>query len=638
TRALNRTISDPCFEARYLDKYRDGRVRALNNIYEAGMTNCYLEQLESLEVKANLVTPILNEGKLFGLLVAHQCSQPREWQEYEIRWVTQIATQVGFALDNAKVLVESTTQQAKAAKERQWTNYFTDVVQYIRQSLKQDDILGISVEEVRRVLECDRVVVYSLNQDNYGVVVAESVAPGYTRALNRTISDPCFEARYLDKYRDGRVRALNNIYEAGMTNCYIEQLESLEVKANLVTPILNEGKLFGLLVAHQCSQPRDWQEYEIRWVAQIATQVGFALDNAKRLRRLNNQGVSTQLLNSFTLSIRERLNEPELLKTSVEQACNIMKLDRAIVFQFDADWNGTVVAESVVRGYPRALRFQIKDPCFARDYAEKYRQGRVNAIANIERANLTDCYRKQLESLAVKASLVAPILQDEVLFGLFIGHQCSQPRSWKQSEIELFAQLALQLGLALERGKLREELSQTQQIQRNEANQQQPELQSHQQQGWELVPRNQAALSNIKGKISHQSTARSSLINEAKEEMSHKAEGKATDNRELQEQPTDGETIGQAKNTQLKNDINAAQKAISEAVEKVEGLNQSQQNLSQMVSLLKDMKKKMDISEVRHIIPAQSPMEEITVEANEVTLRPRNPPNSKVNEITEQSE
>ncbi|MDJ0747370.1 MAG: GAF domain-containing protein, partial [Xenococcaceae cyanobacterium MO_167.B27] len=422
------------------------------------------------------------------------------------------------------------------------------------------------------------------------------------------------------------------------TNCYIEQLESLEVKANLVTPILNEGKLFGLLVAHQCSQPRDWQEYEIRWVAQIATQVGFALDNAKRLRRLNNQGVSTQLLNSFTLSIRERLNEPELLKTSVEQACNIMKLDRAIVFQFDADWNGTVVAESVVRGYPRALRSQIKDPCFARDYAEKYRQGRVNAIANIERANLTECYRKQLESLAVKASLVAPILQDEVLFGLFIGHQCSQPRSWKQSEIELFAQLALQLGLALERGKLREELSQTQQIQRNEANQQQPELQSHQQQGWELVPRNQAALSNLKGKISHQSTARSSLINEAQEEMSHKAEGKATDNREPQEHPTDGETIGQAKNTQLKNDINAAQKAISEAVEKVEGLNQSQQNLSQMVSLLKDMKKKMDISEVRHIIPAQSPMEEITVEANEVTLRPRNPPNSKVNEITEQSE
>ncbi len=60
-----------------------------------------------------------------------------------------------------------------------------------------------------------------------------------------------------------------------MTKCYIEQLEKLEVKANLVTPIINEGELFGLLVAHQCSDFRAWQEPEVRWVAQIATQVGF---------------------------------------------------------------------------------------------------------------------------------------------------------------------------------------------------------------------------------------------------------------------------------------------------------------------------------------------------------------------------
>jgi methyl-accepting chemotaxis protein PixJ len=165
------------------------------------------------------------------------------------------------------------------------------------------------------VLECDRVVVYSLNEDQYGVVIAESVAPGYSRALNKTISDPCFEARYLDKYRDGRVRAINNLQEAELSKCYLEQLESLEVKANLVTPILNEGKLFGLLVAHQCSQPRNWQEHEIRWVTQIATQVGFALDNAKVLRRLKNEGVPIQFLKSFTLGIGERLNEAELLKT-----------------------------------------------------------------------------------------------------------------------------------------------------------------------------------------------------------------------------------------------------------------------------------------------------------------------------------
>ena len=288
------TIKDPCFEARYMKEYENGRVRALDNIYEAGITACYLEQLEKLEVKANLVTPIINEGKLFGILVSHQCANPRSWQQHEIRWVTQIATQVGFALDNAKLLSESSQLKQQADIETQWTEFFTSAVRNIRQSLQQEDILNISVKEVRRILECDRVVIYGLNQDNLGVVIAESIAPGWTRALGITIKDPCFEAKYIEQYQNGRVKALDNVYQAGITACYLEQLEKLEVKANLVTPIINEDKIFGLLVAHQCSSIRTWQQHEIRWVTQIATQVGFALDNAKLLRQLENNNLPPQ--------------------------------------------------------------------------------------------------------------------------------------------------------------------------------------------------------------------------------------------------------------------------------------------------------------------------------------------------------
>ncbi len=520
TKALNQVISDPCFEARYLEKYRGGRVRALNNIHEAGIPKCYLEQLESLDVKANLVTPILNEGKIFGLLVAHQCGMPRNWQESEIRWLTQIATQVGFALDNAKVLALANEKEALAKIEREWTNYFTDAVQYIRQSLKQEDILDISVEEVRRVLRCDRVLVYSLNQDNYGTVIAESLTAGYTRALNQVISDPCFEARYLEKYRDGRVRALNNIYEAGIPSCYLEQLESLDVKANLVTPILNEGKIFGLLVAHQCGMPRNWQEYEIRWVTQISTQVGFALDNAKVLRELRDQNTSSQLLNSFTFNLHNCLNLSELLKNTVEQVGKALKLDRTVVYQFDLDWNGIIVAESVAPGYPRALNSQIKDPCFVGEYGEKYRQGYTNAIADIHQANLSECYLEKLDYLAVKAAIIAPVLRNNKLFGLLIGHQCSEPRSWKPSEVELLAQLAFQLGLALEQVQLKEELSHQQNIRENEINQNQPKQAdfpkkiSELQKISKLLLENQTTLQKLKAKINDQSANTNDLINQ----------------------------------------------------------------------------------------------------------------------------
>ena len=297
TRAINKTIDDPCFEPTYRQKYLNGRVRAWNDIYESSMTDCYIRQLEALEVKANLVAPIINDGSLFGLLVAHQCSDFRNWQQPEIRWTAQIATQIGFALESAKFLAETKQLQHQLENEAKLTQYYTDAVRYIRESLHREDILEISVEEIRRVLDCDRVVIYSLDRNfRYSEVIAESVAPGWTRVINKAIDDPCFEPTYRQKYLNGRVRAWSNIYESGMTGCYIRQLEALEVKANLVTPIISEGQLFGLLVAHQCSDFRNWQQSEIRWTTQIATQIGFALDNAKLLKQLQESSQSSALV------------------------------------------------------------------------------------------------------------------------------------------------------------------------------------------------------------------------------------------------------------------------------------------------------------------------------------------------------
>lgn len=285
-KALKATIKDPCFGAKYIEKYQNGRVHAIDDIYKVNLGQCYLEQLEAFAVRANLVAPLLNEGKLIGLLIAHQCSGPRVWQQSEIDLFTQIATQVGFALDNAKLLAERASLQEQVDIETKWKEFFVDATRHIHASLNQEDVFKAAVEEARRVLASDRVLVYSVDRKSQGIVVAESVVPGWPRAFGVTIKDPCFEARYIEKYKNGRVKALNNIYEAGMTPCYIDQLETLAVKANLVAPIINEGKLIGLLVAHQCSGPRVWKQVEIRWFAQIATQVGFALDNVKLIRQV----------------------------------------------------------------------------------------------------------------------------------------------------------------------------------------------------------------------------------------------------------------------------------------------------------------------------------------------------------------
>ncbi|MDZ7952462.1 GAF domain-containing protein [Nostoc sp. DedQUE09] len=446
-KVLRSEIQDICFGQGYVEKYQSGRVVATNNIYEAGLADCHINLLESFAVKANLVAPILKDEQLFGLLIAHQCSRPRDWQQSEVDLFAQIAMQVGFALDHARLL-----QRIEA--ESVQSQLLADTIGIIRQSLNEEDVLKTTVEEVRKALSTDRVMVYSFDADWSGTVIAESVVLTYPKVLRAEIQDPCFGQGYVEEYQSGRVLAINNIYEAGLADCHINLLESFGVKANLVAPIIKDKELFGLLIAHQCSKPRDWQQTEIDLFGQMAMQVGFALDHARLLQRIEAERMRSQLLVDIIRSIRQSLKEEDIIKTAVEEVRKALSTDRVLVYSFYANWFGIIIAESVLPGYPKVLRSKIHDPCFTESYVEKYQSGDVVAINNIYESNLADCHINLLASFGVKANLVAPIIKDEQLFGLLIAHQCSEPRDWQQSEIDLFAQIAMQVGFTLDHARL----------------------------------------------------------------------------------------------------------------------------------------------------------------------------------------
>jgi len=54
---------------------------------------------------------MIKQDKLWGLLCINQCEKSREWEELEIEFVSQIASQLGVALEHA-VLLKHTQQQA----------------------------------------------------------------------------------------------------------------------------------------------------------------------------------------------------------------------------------------------------------------------------------------------------------------------------------------------------------------------------------------------------------------------------------------------------------------------------------------------------------------------------------------------
>ncbi len=177
------------------------------------------------------------------------------------------------------------------------------------------------------------------------------------------------------------------------------------------------------------------------------------------------QNQRSQLFAELTIKIRQSLDIGEILQTTVEEVRQVLHADRAIVFQLLPDGSGIVVKEAAVESCEPLFGSQINDTCFPTTYLEQYKSGRVNAISDVESAQVHPCYADLLRSIGVKANLVVPLLQRDApeeplrerLWGLLIAHQCSTPRQWTQFETELLQQLANQVSIALSQAQLLEE-------------------------------------------------------------------------------------------------------------------------------------------------------------------------------------
>lgn len=172
------------------------------------------------------------------------------------------------------------TLQQKLLQER----FVGIMLERIRSSLNLQEVLQTAVEEVRYFLQVDRTVIYQFNADWTGFIAVESVGSEWMALQGLDIRDECFESSHARLYEDGRTRAIADIYNANLTRCHVGLLEGLQVKANLVIPILqpknvakDNSKLWGLLIAHQCRDTRKWQAFEISSLKQIGVQLAIAL-------------------------------------------------------------------------------------------------------------------------------------------------------------------------------------------------------------------------------------------------------------------------------------------------------------------------------------------------------------------------
>ncbi len=180
------------------------------------------------------------------------------------------------------------------------------ISQQIRKTLNLSEVLDTTVKEVQQFLGADRVLIYRLWDDGTGCAIHETVLPSYPSVLGQTFPEEVFPQQYHQAYSLGKTRTITNVEQTDVESCLADFVKQFGVQAKLVVPIIQENRdgteasseagdrsyLWGLLIAHQCSHPRQWDDWEVELMQQLATQVAIAIQQSEfytQLQQLNNQ-------------------------------------------------------------------------------------------------------------------------------------------------------------------------------------------------------------------------------------------------------------------------------------------------------------------------------------------------------------
>lgn len=423
----------------------------------------------------NLLVPVKGQEGWLGFIAA-SCANPRGWSAAEVEFVQLIAQQLEIAIRQAQLY-------EKVKKQAQRERLLNQIVLQTRSSFDLETILTGAIEQLLQALEIDRCIVHLVEEQDKNQValcrdtkseidfrrshLLEVCRPPYTPSIDDFDTHGPITEWTIAHRRPVVIPDVTTDPRIGEQN---QEYQKAAIKSSLVMPVAANGKLHAILYINQCSYQRTWSKNDRELAAAVADQLAISIQQAGLYAQTRASMEREALLRLVGDRLSRTLDLETILQTIIREVLRLLRADRAAIYQFGSAGEGKIVIEEFQSGNQDALSGQPRPDCENRsspklsdfncfgqdcwDDTELYQQGWVRAIDNVAEADLAADKLACWQQLLITASLSVPILIGSNLWGLLLVHECSGPRQWQQTEIDLLQQLALQLAIAIHQAEL----------------------------------------------------------------------------------------------------------------------------------------------------------------------------------------
>ncbi|MBD1858551.1 MULTISPECIES: methyl-accepting chemotaxis protein [Leptolyngbya] len=171
---IHQSIQDPLGLQR-IEQYQFQSPWVIQNS-AAEPNDTYRQQAATLNTKAELIVPLKQNEQVTGLVCAQMCNSPHKWQQSEVNFLSQLVTQIGYALDQANLLQEH--QRALQDAETRKDSLQRQIIQLLGevQNVSAGDLtvhantnagdLGIVADFFNAIVENLRTIVVKVKQSS----------------------------------------------------------------------------------------------------------------------------------------------------------------------------------------------------------------------------------------------------------------------------------------------------------------------------------------------------------------------------------------------------------------------------------------------------------------------------------------